>query len=128
LSASASWTDVALAAADGTNGNAGYSDNTKYVYTMEMKRTPSGELQVASSIVGGNLDGSGAMSVSATDATPQSFAFDTFALRPSSASTTTEQWDTYLFRVDYIPYVPEPTTFLLLGLGGAVLAMMRRRG
>jgi hypothetical protein len=128
LSASGSWTDVALAASAGTNGNDGYDDNTMYTFTMEFQRTPAGELRVSSSMVGGNLDGTGGLSLTAVDPTPQSFVFDTFALRPSSASTTTQQFDTHLFRVDYIPYVPEPSSFVLIGLGGLALAMRHRRG
>jgi PEP-CTERM motif len=128
LSSSSSWTDVALATSTGTNGNQGYDDSTLYTFTMEYQRTAAGELRVSSSIVGGTVDGTGSMSLSVVDTTPQSFVFDTFALRPSSASTTTDQFDTHLFRVDYIPFVPEPSSLVLLSLGGLALVMRRRRG
>jgi hypothetical protein len=126
LSASASWEDDFLAADDGTNGNPGYSDNTVYKYVMELTRTPLGQLQVSATMTGGNLDGVGSLSVSAIDASPQTFTYDTFALRPSSAATTTDQFDTHLFRVQFI--IPEPTTGMLLTIAGLALTLVRRRG
>jgi hypothetical protein len=127
LSASGSWEDDFLAADDGTNGNPGYSDNTTYTYVMELERNALNQLVVSASMTGGNLDGVGSLSVSAVDTSPQSFIYDTFALRPTSAATTTDQFDTKLFRVDYLPYVPEPTSFALLALGSVALAMVPRR-
>jgi hypothetical protein len=127
LSASGDW----LALANGaTSGNTGYASGTRYVYTMTLTRTAGGQLQVDSTMTGGSLDNDGTASVSFLDATPNgaSFSFDTFSLRPSGATTTAGAFDTDLFRVDYLPYVPEPSTLLLLGLGGAALAMLRRRG
>jgi hypothetical protein len=64
--------------------------------------------------------------VSFLDATPNggSFSFDTFALRPSGASTTAEIFDTRLFRVDYI--IPEPTSFVLAAAGLLMLFARRR--
>ncbi|MEX0610488.1 MAG: PEP-CTERM sorting domain-containing protein [Pirellulales bacterium] len=126
LSASGSWEDDFLAADDGTNGNPGYSDNTTYRYVMELTRNALNQLVVSATMTGGNLDGVGSLSVSATDTSPQTFIYDTFALRPSSAATTTDQFDTHLFRVEFI--IPEPASIMLLGLSGLALAMMRRRG
>jgi hypothetical protein len=126
LSASGSWEDDFLAADGGTNGNAGYSDNTKYKYVMELTRTALGQLQVSATMTGGNLDGVGSLSVSAIDTSPQTFIYDTFALRPSSAATTTDQFDTHLFRVQFI--VPEPASALLLMMAGLALMLTRRRG
>jgi hypothetical protein len=128
LSASGSWTTSAALGNDGTTGDDGYDDNTRYVYTMELTRLAGGNLQVASSIVGGNIGGDGTLSVSALDTSPQTFTYDTFALRPSSASTTSDIFHTSLFRVDYLPYVPEPSSLVLFGLAGLVLATVRRRG
>ena len=95
---------------------------------MTLTRTPSGQLQIDSTMTGGSLDNDGSASVSFLDATPNggSFSFDTFALRPSGANTTAAIFDTSLFRVDYLPYVPEPSTLMLLGLGVAALALRRR--
>jgi hypothetical protein len=126
LSSSGSWEDDGLAANGATNGNAGYSDNTTYKLVMELTRTPANELTVSATMTGGNVNGTGTMTVSATDASPQSFIYDTFALRPSGAASTTDQFDTHYFRVQFI--VPEPASAMLLGLGGVAVLLMRRRG
>jgi hypothetical protein len=128
LSASGSWTTNTPLGDDGANGDVGYTDNTRYVYTMELRRLAGGTLEVSSSIVGGNIGGDGTLSVSAIDATPQTFTYDTFALRPSSAATTTDIFHTDLFRVDYLPYVPEPSSLILAAVGSIALATPRRRG
>jgi hypothetical protein len=128
LSASASWEDDFLAANDGASGDVGYADNTSYIYTMTITRLAGGSLHVSSSMVGGNIGGDGSLFVSATDASPQTYTYDTFALRPSSASTTTDIFHTRLFRVDFLPEVPEPSSFVLFGLSALALATLRRRG
>jgi hypothetical protein len=94
-----------------------------------LTRTAGGQLQVDSTMTGGNLDNDGSASISFLDATPNggSFSFDTFALRPSGATTTAGAFDTKLFRVDYLPYVPEPASLMLLGIGGAAILLLRRR-
>jgi PEP-CTERM motif len=127
LSGSGAWEDENLNANGGTNGNPGYSDNTEYTFVMELTRNASNQINVFASMTGGNLDGVGSMSASATDIDPAGFAFDTFALRPSNANSTTDQFDTSLFRVEFLP-IPEPASFVLLGLGGVALAVRRRRG
>jgi hypothetical protein len=126
LSASGSWEDDFLAAFDGTNGNPGYSDDTQFTFIMELTRNASNQIDVTASMRGGNLDGVGLVSASSTDVDPTSFSFDTFALRPSSAATTTDQFDTNLFRVEFLP-IPEPGSLALVGLGALLLAARARR-
>jgi hypothetical protein len=126
LSASGDWLPLANGA---TSGNTGYVSGTQYTFLMTMTRTASSQMQVDVSMTGGSLDNDGSASVSFLDATPNggSFSFDTFAIRPSGANTTAAIFDTKLFRVDYLPYVPEPTSFVLFAMGGVALAMAPRR-
>jgi PEP-CTERM motif len=121
LASSGNWTGVANAAGFG-NGAVGYADDTTYELVMTLTRTAANELDILATMTGGNINGTGAVSVAFTDATPDSFVFDTFALRPSGATTTADIFDTSLFRVEV---VPEPATLSLLGFAG--LALVRRR-
>jgi hypothetical protein len=94
---------------------------------MILTRLPGNQLQVESTMKGGTLDNDGVATVSIVDAASPTFSFDTFAVRPSGATTTAGAFDTRLFRVDYVPFVPEPTSLMLFGMGGVALAMLRRR-
>jgi hypothetical protein len=111
-----------------TTGNAGYVSGTEYKMTWVMTRNGAG-LDIDVRMAGGNLDGDGLARVALNDASANggSFKFDTFGIRPSGATTTAELFDTKLFRVQTY-HIPEPATMILLGLGGAALAMLRRRG
>jgi hypothetical protein len=124
LSASGDWLPLANGA---TTGNTGYVSGTEYRMVMELERTLANQLQIDVSMTGGNLDNDGSAVVSFLDTTPNggSFSFDTFAIRPSGATTSAEIFDTRLFRVQYI--IPEPTSCILLALGGAALLLVRRR-
>ena len=123
LSGSGDWLPLANGA---TSGNTGYASGTEYTFTMTMTRTAANQVQVDASMTGGNLDNDGSAVVSFLDATPNggSFSFDTFALRPSGASTTAEIFDTRLFRVQF--RVPEPTSFVLAAVAGLVILFARR--
>jgi hypothetical protein len=113
-------------ASAGTAGATGMVDGTQYTFTWTLTRTVLDELLVEAGVTGGNIHNSGALNVSFLDPSPNnnSFIFDTFALRPSSATATAASFDTTLFKVEYIP-VPEPTALGLLGLAG--LALRRRQ-
>ena len=125
LSSSGEW---AALASGGGDGNVGYADNTEYTFMMTITRTALGELDVLASMMGGNIDGTGAMSVAFTDPTPNngSYSFDTFSLRPSDAATTATRFDTSLFRVEFVP-IPEPASAVLIVLSGLATGMLRRR-
>lgn len=128
LSSSGAWEDEVLASSGGTSGNPGYEDDTEYTFIMELTRTAADEIDIFASMAGGNLDGTGSMSASATDVDPASFLFDTFSLRPSSADSTTNQFDTSLFRVELVTAIPEPSSLILIGLALSMGAMATRRG
>src|SRR5262249_38247674 len=91
-------------------------------------RNASAGLDHDVSITGGTLDGDGTAQVVFTDATPGAtggFSFDTFAIRPSGATSTAQLFDTSLFKVE-TNVVPEPSSILLLSLGCLALACRRR--
>jgi hypothetical protein len=127
LSASGNWTGLGTSGA--TSGNHGYDSGTQYTLMWTITRNAAAGLDHDVSITGGTLDGDGTAQVVFTDATPGSlggFVFDTFAIRPSGATTTAEQFDTSLFRVE-TNTVPEPMTISLVGFGCAAIAILRRR-
>jgi hypothetical protein len=93
---------------------------------LELIRNELGGLDITSQMSGGSLNGTGTALVEYTDTTPNSFAFDTFTIRPSSATGAAQIFDTTGFTVA-ITLVPEPTTFALVGLGIFGLAAMHRR-
>lgn len=124
LSAGANWGNAVNAAGFG-NGAVGYASGTEYQLVMTLTRNGSA-LDVAATMAGGNLNGTGSVAVLTSDATPSSFVFDTFALRPSGATTTAEQFDTRLFRVEFTA-VPEPATLSLFGIGALASLMVARR-
>jgi hypothetical protein len=126
LSGSGDW----LALANGVpNGAAGYTSGTQYTYTMLITRNAANGLDIVSTMSGGTIGGSGTATVSFTDATPSggNFSFDTFAVRPSSNTGTADQFDTSLFRVEFLPAVPEPATLAMAGVMAVALAAVRRR-
>ena len=121
LGTSGNWTALANGA---TTGNAGYADGISYTYTMLLTRTGSG-LDIVSTMTGGTLNGSGTATVSFSDATPSTFAYDTFDIRPTSEVLTASQFDTTLFKVE-TNAIPEPSTMLFSGLGALAFAVWRR--
>ena len=122
LSASGDW----LALANGVaSGAAGYASDTAYTYVMSLTRNATNGLDIRSTMSGGNIGGTGSIAVAFTDTTP-TFTFDTFSLRPSSASGTAAQFDTSLFRVDFSS-VPEPATLSLCGFAALVGVVVARR-
>ncbi|BBO35806.1 hypothetical protein [Lacipirellula parvula] len=124
LSGSGDWLALANGVATGATG---YASDTQYTYVMTLTRNASSGLDIVSTMSGGSIGGAGTATVSFTDTTP-SFTFDTFTLRPSSASGTAAQFDTSLFRVEVTAAVPEPATLSLCGIAAlAALAVGRRK-
>ncbi len=128
LATSGNWTSVANAPGFGNNAT-GYAYNTGALYTniWQLTLLSGGSLEVKVSLAGDNLNGTGLVSITFTDAVPASLSYDTFGLRPSNSSTTAEKFDTSLFRVE-LTLVPEPSTLALAGIGlGLMLGLVRRR-
>jgi len=127
LSTSGNWAAVGTTGA--TSGNHGYDNNTAYTLEWTVTRNALAGLDHDVKMTGGTLDGDGTAEVIFTDTAPGSlggFTFDTFAIRPSGELSTASIFDTSLFRVE-TNTVPEPAAIALLGLGGVVIAMLRRR-
>jgi hypothetical protein len=129
LSTSGNWTPLANGA---TTGADGYDSGTEYTLEWMITRNAASGLEHLVTMTGGTLNNSGTAQVSFTDATPGTmggFTFDAFAIRPSGALTTAEQFDTSLFRVESntVEFIPEPVSLLLFGLGAMGLAIVRRR-
>ena len=110
LSASAAWTSDALVVG-GTNGNEGYADSTPYTYLFTATRNADDGIDIVTSVTGGNINGTGHLSISYTDESPASYAFDTFSVRPSRADRTAFVFNTSLFRVEFNTDSAPPVLF-----------------
>jgi PEP-CTERM motif len=127
LASSASWAQLATAGAGGVTG---FELDEEHTFTLTITRTALGELDILTSIAdtNGNFNGTGSVSISYLDASPNSFSFDTFGMRPDSLSETFGAVDFTEFEVlTSATVVPEPTTVLLLGMGATVLVFRLRR-
>jgi len=122
LNSKSAWSFLANGA---TSGATGYANSQTYTFVISFTHNASDGMDIVASMIGDNLGGVGYFAVSATDASPQSWTYDTVYLRASAASNTATFFDTYLFRVEEIP---EPSTLVLAGVGlGLVIAVIRRR-
>jgi hypothetical protein len=128
LGTGSDWSTSAPLGDAGTNGNAGYVDNTQYTMEWTITRNANSNHDIVVSMSGPNLDGTGNMTASALDVVPNggSHSFDTFTLRPSNAGTTSDTFDTSLFRVEYLS-VPEPASLALFGLSALAVVLRRQR-
>jgi len=112
-----------------TAGNAGYTAGVLYTLVWTITRNSSAGLDHLISLSGGTLDGDGSASISVTDPSPNmgSFSFDTFAIRPSGATTTARLFDTSLFRVEAITAIPEAASAITWAIIGLTCCVRRRR-
>jgi hypothetical protein len=127
LSSAGAYGQVATAAAV-VGTTPGYASGTEYTFSMSLTKTVAG-LDIVQTMSGGDLNGSGTLSVSYSDASPQPLTFDTFSVRPQTPELAATSFDTTLFQVTFTPgVVPEPASAVLACFGGiAVLALRRRR-
>lgn len=127
LAHSSNWDALGNGVASGVHG---YDSGSTYTCVMTLTRNASSGLDIVSTMTGGTIGGSGSITFSFTDATPNSFSYDTFGLRPSTAGSTATTFDTTLFEVEtsFPVAIPEPSTLLLAGMGlGLMIAAIRRR-
>ncbi len=105
LSSSGNWSNLVNGA---TNGAHGYDGGVQYTFVMTFTRTATNTLDVTATMSGGTINNTGTATLSYNDPVPHSFTYDTFALRPSSGSTTADAFDTTLFKVEFIPGATPP--------------------
>jgi pectate lyase len=106
LSSSGSWTGVANGAGKSVTG---YANGTQYTFVMTFTRNATNGLDITSTMTGGSLNNTGSATVSYSDPAPNTFTFDTFGVRPSDAVDSATQFDTALFKVEFIPRATAPS-------------------
>ncbi|MEY4388056.1 MAG: hypothetical protein RLY20_3339 [Verrucomicrobiota bacterium] len=113
LGTSGNW---ATLAADATaSGTKGYEDGTNYTFVFQFTRINSTDLEIVASMTGGTIGGDGELKVTYTNAPAQTFSFDTFGMRPSSAIGAAEAFSNTLFRVEYTASGCVPVSFNVTG-------------
>jgi hypothetical protein len=135
LNSGGDWGNI-LVTNGATTGNTGYASGMQYTMTWIMTRTAgpntiSGDsddgLTIDVTMAGGSLNSpAGFPHVNFTDATPNTFSYNTFNVRPAGSASTATSFDLNQFQVDFSP-VPEPAS-LALTLCGAAFLWLRRRG
>ena len=124
VSASGEWNSFSPNVTGATSGDGGYVDGDQYTLTFQITRNAGPDA------MGGNGDdgvdiaikmnqdtgtaslgpgSQGFIQVNASDATPNTFAYDMFGWRPASAANAAAQFDTTLFRVETISSAVPPT-------------------
>lgn len=105
LSSSGSWTGLANGAGKSVTG---YASGTQYTFVMTFTRNAANGLDITATMTGGSLNNTGTATVSYSDSAPNTFTFDTFAVRPSDAVDSAASFDTTLFQVEFIPGATPP--------------------
>jgi hypothetical protein len=105
-------------------GAIGYADDTDYTFTMRIQRRRDG-LAIAMTMAGGNLGGTGSVSVNVVDPSPITFTYDTFSIYVGGEGSTASFLDTKLFMVEVDP-IPEPASAVLAAVAGLAVVANRR--
>jgi hypothetical protein len=123
LGTAGNWSSVTNGA---TTGGTGYASDTEYTYTLTLTRNASAGLDVVSTMSGGSLNSTGALSVAYTDTSAsQGYSFDTFDIRPTSSAQSAGTFDTELFMVQ-LTSAPEPSV-MAFGIVAGMCVIFRRR-
>jgi pectate lyase len=106
LSSSGTWSALANGAGKNVTG---YADGVTYTFVMTFTRNADDGLDITAIMTGGSVNNTGSISVAYTDPAPNTFTFDTFGVRPSSATDSAADFDTTLFEAEFIPGATAPS-------------------
>lgn len=124
------WLPLSESAGNGLGAGAiGYADDTEYTFTTKIKLTPENRLDIAMTMAGGNIGGTGSVSVNLIDVSPITVSYDTFSIYVGSEGSTASFLDTKLFMVELgdDTEVPEPASAALATAAGLALLANRRQ-
>jgi hypothetical protein len=112
LGTSGVWTGTL---ANDTSTGDGYTDGTNYTFFFQATLLTGGSLEIVATMTGGTLGGDGQLSMTYTDAAPNSLTFDTFGVRPTTGNTTATNFITTLFKAEFTPGGCTPTSYDVTG-------------
>ncbi|MEW6157072.1 MAG: PEP-CTERM sorting domain-containing protein [Verrucomicrobiota bacterium] len=104
----------------GLLNSAAFANDAQYTLEFSVARTGNDSVDVTTRLFGNGLD----IQHTATDAAGIPSAFDGFAIRPTGSASVA---GSFIFKEFKVEVVPEPSTWILLGLGAAVMAVFRFR-
>ena len=125
LSTGSEWTAFTPNVSGAASGDGGYAEGDQYTLTFQITRNAGLDT------IGGNGDdgvdidvkmnqdtgtaslgpgGQGFIELTASDASPNTFAYDMFGFRPSGSGGAATQFDTTLFRVETVSTATPPPT------------------
>jgi pectate lyase len=105
LAHSGNWTALANGA---TRYNHGFDSGTSYTMVWTITRGAAGEEFITNIMTGGSLNNVGFAKAVYTNATPDTYTFDTFCVRPSNSNNTAVVIDSTHFKVEFISGAAPP--------------------
>jgi hypothetical protein len=94
--------------------------------TLTRNASNTNWLDIAASMTGDNIGGSGNVSVNYAETSSNSFTYNTFGVCCTDAGTSAGSFDATLFKVETLT-IPELSTFALVGIALPGLVVGRRR-